>query len=609
MNDEAENFLGSHANPNARDPNAPQPRAANATDTLNATTPRQPLGGVIHTYLGYDPVQFPPPAKPTGDAASAALEHMLMYGDSQDFTDEQLANAIDIDPASIQGMGPSLASLRAMLLERKKRILETYETGYARSVAHDAFSAMADGMYAPKEFEPYFRKQVQEQQLRELERLWYRLEESSVFARQLLQLMERLGERYQVEQLASRYTFTGRERMDVPKALAIKEELETIDQLLNQLEQAMKDARVGRINMESLKRFADENQMSDLQRIAKQIEDLARQAAEQQGLERSPNGWRVSPKALRLYQQGLLKTIFSDLQTARSGRHSGVESPDGAIELPSTRDWEFGDAASSLDLPQSFTNALLREAALRGGGPRPPGPLRLHGEDMQVHRTRKNPKAATAVIMDMSGSMRHGGMHANCKRMALALDGLIRSEYPGDFLQFIEMYTLARPCPPSEVTGLLPKPVSIHNPVVRLKADMSDPNILESHLPLHFTNIQRALQLARQFLTAQPTPNRQVILITDGLPTAHFEGNTLFMLYPPHPRTEEATLREGEMCRREGITINIILLPSWSQSEEDVSFAKRMAERTGGRVAFVGGKELDRFVVWDYLKRRRTMLG
>jgi uncharacterized protein with von Willebrand factor type A (vWA) domain len=226
-----------------------------------------------------------------------------------------------------------------------------------------------------------------------------------------------------------------------------------------------------------------------------------------------------------------------------------------------------------------------------------------------VHRTRKSPKAATAVIMDMSGSMRYGGMHANCKRMALALDGLIRSEYPGDFLQFIEMYTLAKPCAPGDVTGLLPKPVTINSPVVRLKADMSDPKILESHLPLHFTNIQRSLQLARQFLAAQPTPNRQVILITDGLPTAHFEGNTLFMLYPPHARTEEATMREGERCRREGIVINIILLPSWNQGEEDVGFARRLAERTGGRVAFVGGKELDRFVVWDYLKRRRTMLG
>jgi uncharacterized protein with von Willebrand factor type A (vWA) domain len=567
------------------------------------------LGGVIHTYLGYDPVRFPPPAPPSGGAVGVAMEHMLMHGSMRQFSDEELANAIDIDPASIQGLGPSLESLRAMLLERKRRILETHETTAVRRDARQAFHGAAEGMQPPPELEKAFRRHVSEEQLRDLERLWYRLDERSLFARRLLQLIERLSDRYQVEQLASRHAFTGRTPLTIPEALALKEELETIDRLLEQIEQSMKDARVGRIDLDALADFAEQNQLDDLQRMARQIEELARQAAEREGLERGPEGWRVSPRAMRVYQQGLLRTIFENLQDARSGRHAGVESPDGAIELPTTRDWQFGDPASSLDLPQTFTNALLRQAGERGGGPRGTGPLRLTPADMQVHRTRKSPKAATAVIMDMSGSMRYGGLHAHCKRMALALDGLIRSEYPGDFLQFIEMYTLARPCPPGEVTGLLPKPVSVFSPVVRLKADMSDPRLGESSLPLHFTNIQRSLQLARQFLAAQPTPNRQVILITDGLPTAHFEGSTLFMLYPPHPRTEQATLREGERCRREGITINVILLPSWNQGEEDVGFARRLAERTGGRVAFVGGRELDRFVVWDYLKRRRTMLG
>ena len=110
-------------------------------------------------------------------------------------------------------------------------------------------------------------------------------------------------------------------------------------------------------------------------------------------------------------------------------------------------------------------------------------------------------------------------------------------------------------------------------------------------------------------LSAQDTPNRQIFLLTDGLPTAHFEGSDLFMLYPPDPRTEAETMREAERCRREGIVINIFLLPSWSQTEDDVQFAHRMAERTGGRVLFAGGEELDRFVVWDYVKMRRTIIG
>jgi uncharacterized protein with von Willebrand factor type A (vWA) domain len=236
-------------------------------------------------------------------------------------------------------------------------------------------------------------------------------------------------------------------------------------------------------------------------------------------------------------------------------------------------------------------------------------PLRMKSEDIVIHRTRNSPKCATAVLMDMSGSMRYGGQYINVKRMGLALDGLIRREYPGDFLQFIEVYTFAKPRHASEIASLMPKPPTIFDPVVRLRADMSREEISEFHVPQHFTNIQHALQLARQFLAAQDTPNRQIILITDGLPTAHFEGKNLYMLYPPDPLTEKATMREAHLCQREGITINIFLLSSWSQSHEDIRFAHRLAEQTKGRVFFTGGHDLDRYVVWDYVNRRRSIIA
>src|SRR5436853_5402276 len=135
--------------------------------------------------------------------------------------------------------------------------------------------------------------------------------------------------------------------------------------------------------------------------------------------------------------------------------------------------------------------------------------------------------------------------------MGLALEGLIRKEYPGDYLQFVEMYSFAKPRHASEIASLMPKPVTVYDPWVRLKADMSNPNISESQVPSHFTNIQHALQMGRRMLAAKDTPNRQIILITDGLPTAHFEGETLYLLYPPDRRPEEATLREGNLCRLE----------------------------------------------------------
>jgi uncharacterized protein with von Willebrand factor type A (vWA) domain len=274
---------------------------------------------------------------------------------------------------------------------------------------------------------------------------------------------------------------------------------------------------------------------------------------------------------------------------------------EGSVELPQTQPYEFGDSLANMDTTQTVINALLRD----------PGadPVRLKTGDIEVHRTRNSPKCGTVVIMDMSGSMRYDGQYMNVKRMALALQGLISREYPGDFLRFIEMYTFARLRPPGEIVELMPKPVTIHDPWVRLRADMSRDDISEQQIHPHFTNIQHALRLARQNLATVDTPNKQIILITDGLPTAHFEDSMLYMLYPPDPKTEEATLREGHLCQRDGVVINMFLVPSWSQSEEDIRFAYRLAENTRGRVFFTAGKDLDRYVVWDYIDRKREILG
>ena len=98
--------------------------------------------------------------------------------------------------------------------------------------------------------------------------------------------------------------------------------------------------------------------------------------------------------------------------------------------------------------------------------------------------------------------------------------------------------------------------------------------------------------------------------LTSGLlMSAHFEGSTLFMLYPPDPRTEDATMREALLCAREGITINIFLLQNWNQSQEDVQFAYRMAQATKGRVVCTAGRDLDRSVSWDYIKRRTQIIS
>jgi len=553
---------------------------------------RDHLGGIIHIYQRYDPAKFPSPTQPPADVVSPAFEHMLAYGSLRELTEEELARAIHLDPSQIAGLGPSLDFLKQLLEERKRKILETYETDKVRREAGETFRHAAERLTPPGD----------EEQLREMERLWYKAGgERSRFAAHLMKVIERLSEKYQVDELAAKYAFTGQERLDVDQALAIKEELETIDRLLKQLEEAAKTAQIAIIDVVELQQFVDPEQMENLNQLQKQVEDLVRQLAEQQGMEKTKRGYQLTPKAYRIFQSKLLEQIFSQLQASRTGRHQGPIVGEGAVELPSVKPYEFGDSVANMDIVGTFTNALIRSAGAR--------PLRLKSDDIEIHRTRNSPKCATVVVMDMSGSMGRSGLYVHVKRMALAMDGLIRREYPGDFLQFVEMYTFAKPRAASEIAVLMPKPVTIYDPWVRLRCDMSDPNVLESRVPPHFTNIQHGLQTARRYLANQDTPNKQIILITDGLPTAHFEAEMLYLLYPPDPRTEEATMREGALCKREGITLNLFLLQSWSQSSEDIQFSHKLAEQTGGRVFFTAGKDLDRFVVWDYVNRRRSIIS
>ena len=559
-------------------------------------------GGIIHVYQRYDPRRFPSPTQPPTDVVSSAFEHMLTFGRQRELTPEELARAIHIDPSQIAGLGPSLEAILAILLERRRKILATYETDSVVETVHKDYEQQAFSAQAPASLAGQYERAILDQQIYKLEGLWYQLEdERGPFARELVRLIETLGNQYQLEELDSRYEFHGATPLTVEQALAIKEELEKIDELIEQIQEARENAQIYVIDMEALAEFVEQGEMEQLGQIQQLVEDYLAEMAEQQGLAHEQGVFQLTPQAYRIFQGTLLARIFSDLEASRTGRHQGPVVGDGAVEMQQTKPYEFGDSLAQMDIPQSFINALLRQEK--------PGPLRLEPRDIEVHQSRNNPKCATTVIMDMSGSMRHEGQYINVKRMAIALEGLIHSEYPGDYLQFIEMATFASPCQPGEIVELMPKPVTITDPVVRFKVDMSQQEISQYQLPPHFTNIQHSLQLARQFLASKDTPNRQVILITDGLPTAHFDQNWLYMLYPPDPLTEEATMRESRLCAQEGITINIFLVPSWSQSEEDIRFAYRMAEQTTGRVFFTAGGDLDRYVVWDYVKQRREVIG
>ena len=539
------------------------------------------VGGVLHTYTKYDPVKFPSPTQPPPDIVSPLMNQMMSWGSARQLTEEELANAIRLDPEQFKNLGPSLDMIKAMLEDRRRKILQTYETKTVQFTAKKVFRKKAKGFDAiPKEMRAAYKEAVAREQLYDLENLWYRAgDDASDLAMHLMGLMGNLGDKYQIDELASKWHFTGHESMTIPQALEIKEELEKIEELLEQVEQASESAQIAILDMDQLGEFMDDETMHSLEEMKKQIDEYVEQIASQQGLNKKDGKYELTPQAVRTFQGKLLARIFSHLKASNSGRHQANIQGEGAVELQETKPYEFGDSITQMDIPQTFINALIRDSSQ--------SPIRLKSEDIEIHRTRNNPKAATVIVMDMSGSMRYDGQYINVKRMAMAMDGLIRSEYPGDYLNFIEMYTFGKLRRHGEIIELMPKPVTIHDPFVQSKVDMSRPEVSEHMVHQHFTNIQHSLKLARTLLATQNTPNRQVMLITDGLPTAHFEGSTLYMLYPPHRVTEDATMREAMLCAQEGITINTFLVPSWSQSEEDIRFAHRLSESTKGRVCLL----------------------
>ncbi|HZZ29454.1 MAG TPA: hypothetical protein VFE46_15760, partial [Pirellulales bacterium] len=325
---------------------------------------RNTLGGVIHTYQRYDPKRFPSPTQPPPDMVSPAFEHLLAFGELRELSEEELARAVKIDPSQIAGLGPTLESLKAALEERKRKILQTYETETVQKLAGDAYRETGEQISPPKNLRDRFRRAFQEEQIRDLERVWYAHgNDNSPFARQLVKLVDKLGDKYEIDELAAKYDFTGRTAMNVPQAIEIKEELETIDRLLKQLEEAAKNAQIGIIDLEELAQYAEPGDMDKLAQMQRQVEELLRHMAEQQGLQRGKRGYELTPKAYRLFQGRLLEQIFSQLQAARTGRHQGPVVGEGAVELQQTKPYEFGDSVANMDIPQSLVNAMIRDGA------------------------------------------------------------------------------------------------------------------------------------------------------------------------------------------------------------------------------------------------------
>lgn len=313
-------------------------------------------------------------------------------------------------------------------------------------------------------------------------------------------------------------------------------------------------------------------------------------------IERDEEGrWTVTPKGLRKIQDKSLHDLFLTFNRDGLGRHETQQKGEGTVSLEDTRPYVFGDPLTNIDMHETLKNAYIRQ----GGGV----PIRLSHEDYVVHETEYQTRCATVVLIDMSGSMGRYGKYYTTKKVAVALQGMVRAQYPQDSIQMIGFYTFANKMSERELLNSAPKPVSMYDSRIHLRYDMDAP---QGRVPQHFTNIQAGLRLARSHLLKQGAGNKQIIVITDGEPTAHIEGREVVLIYPPAEKTAAHTLAEVRRCASAGIRVSSYALIEDYFYLGLVNFVQEMARVSNGVAAYCSCEDLGKFVFESFVGGRHT---
>lgn len=305
--------------------------------------------------------------------------------------------------------------------------------------------------------------------------------------------------------------------------------------------------------------------------------------------------YRVTPRGLRRVENKALEELFDIRHKDHFGKHEQEQRGAGQTMLDETKAYEYGDPVSNLNLHETLRNAIQRQR----GGP----PIQISEDDLVIQETEYQTSCATVVLLDMSGSMRRFGKYGAAKKVALAMQSLVRGKYQGDFLQTIGFYSFASPLSERELLYSAPKEVSIFDSRVRLRISLDQP---PAFVPQHFTNIHAGLQMARRVLKRQSAQNRQIVLITDGEPTAHVEGRDVMLIYPPCEQTALVTLAEARRCAAEGIHVSSFALIEDYFYLELVNFVQRLAQVTGGISAYCNAGDLGNLVIDSFVGGRRS---
>jgi uncharacterized protein with von Willebrand factor type A (vWA) domain len=389
-------------------------------------------------------------------------------------------------------------------------------------------------------------------------------------------LLEDLDLRWQVDELARnlqqafpdlpwnrRMNFSGDDPLQFGQMSGLLEALGDMDELENLLRSATQPGELAEVDVDKAREMLGDDAARSLERLA----ELARMLEEAGLIEQREGRFELTPRGIRAIGQKALGDLFRKLLRDRTGRHD-IERAGAGTELAfEHKPYEFGDPFH-LNVEETVKNAIWRE----GTGT----PVRLQPRDFEVERTEVVTRSATVLLLDVSLSMPMRDNFLAAKKVAMALHSLITSQFPRDYFGLVSFGRVAREVKPE----LLPE----------MSWDFE-----------WGTNMQHALLLARRQLARQHG-TKQVIMVTDGEPTAHIEGGEAYFQYPPSPVTIEETLKEVMRCTREDIRINTFML---DESYYLRSFVERMMRMNRGRAFFTSPDTLGDYVLVDFLEHRR----
>ncbi|HEX7949285.1 MAG TPA: VWA domain-containing protein [Candidatus Limnocylindrales bacterium] len=371
--------------------------------------------------------------------------------------------------------------------------------------------------------------------------------------------------------LGERVPFGGEEPLGLEGALAQIGRLQAMDRLEDALSDVASPDDLAGIDRTEVRQLLGDDAARELDAL----DDLARRLQEAGYLTADGDHLALTARGNRKIGQKVLDDLFARLQRDAFGGHQVNWAGQGGEREETTKPYEFGDPFH-LDLRGTLFNALSREENAPGAG-RPSRAIRLRPSDFEVHRTEQLTQTSTVLLLDMSRSMLLRGCFLAAKKVAVALDTLIRTQYPRDHLSVIGFAYYAREIRPGTLAELT------------------------WHGYEYGTNLQHGLLLARRILERHPSTNKEIVVITDGEPTAHFEDGQVEFNYPPTRRTIGETLREVQRCTKEGITINTFML---ERSRALAEFVAHMTRLNRGRAFYATPERLGEYILVDFVNRR-----